>query len=65
MLTDYRGMRPTSYSFRHFFVSLQLIADVSIFDIAQMCGTGTEMINKFYADVSIRAIKDKLRPEWR
>ena len=62
--TDYRGIKRTSYSFRHFFISQQLIAGVNIFDLAQMCGTGSEMIQKFYADVSISAIKDKLRPDW-
>ena len=63
--TDYRGVSRTSYSFRHFFISQQLIAGVSIFDLAQMCGTSPDMVNNFYADVSISAIKDKLRPEWR
>lgn len=62
--TDYRGVKRTSYSFRHFFISQQLIAGVSIFDLAQMCGTSTDMINRFYADVSISAIKEKLRPDW-
>ncbi len=62
---DYRGAKRTSYSFRHFFISQQLIAKVPIFHLAEMCGTTSTMINQHYADVSISAIKDELRPEWR
>jgi integrase len=65
LLTDHRGVRRTSYSFRHFYVSQQLLAGVDIFILARNTGTSSEMIERFYADVKLELMKDHLRPEWR
>lgn len=65
LLTDHRGVRRTSYSFRHFYISQQLIAGVDIFILAQNCGTSSDMIHRFYADVKLELMKDHLRPEWK
>lgn len=64
LLFDYRGVRRSAYSFRHYYISQQLMHDVDIFLLAQNTGTSVEMIQKFYADVKLEAMKDKLRPVW-
>jgi site-specific recombinase XerD len=65
LLTDHRGVRRTSYSFRHFYISQQLMAGVDIFILAQNTGTSSDMIHRFYADVKLELMKDHLRPEWK
>lgn len=65
LLTDHRGVRRTSYSFRHFYISQQLIAGVDVFHLAQNTGTSSDMIHRFYADVKLELMKDHLRPEWK
>lgn len=65
LLTDHRGIRRTSYSFRHFYISQQLIAGVDIFILARNTGTSSDMIHRFYADVKLELMKDHLRPEWK
>lgn len=65
LLTDHRGVRRTSYSFRHFYISQQLIAGVDIFILARNTGTSSDMIHRFYADVRLELMKDHLRPEWK
>lgn len=65
LLTDHRGVRRTSYSFRHFYISQQLMAGVDIFILAQNTGTSSDMIHRFYADVKLELMKDHLRPEWQ
>lgn len=65
LLTDHRGVRRTSYSFRHFYISQQLIAGVDVFILAQNTGTSSDMIHRFYADVRLELMRDHLRPEWR
>lgn len=65
LLTDHRGVRRTSYSFRHFYISQQLIAGVDIFHLAQNTGTSSDMIHRFYADVNLELMKDHLRPAWK
>lgn len=64
LLTDHRNMRRTSYSFRHFYISQQLIADVNVFLLAQNTGTSADMIERFYADVKLERMHKELRPEW-
>ncbi|HEX8049686.1 tyrosine-type recombinase/integrase [Rhizobium sp.] len=64
---DYRGVRRTSYSLRHYYISSMIIKGVSVHDIARNTRTSIEMIDKHYAQVSTEYIKDKLRPgqtEW-
>ena len=65
LLTDHRGMRWTSYSFRHFYISQQLIAGVDVFLLAKNTGTSSDMIERFYADVKLEQMHKELRPEWR
>lgn len=62
---DYRGMKRTAYSFRHFYATQMLLANVSIHDIAVNMGTGVKMIEQFYSDVRLAMIKGRLRPEWK
>jgi integrase len=63
--TDHRGMRRTSYSFRHFYISQQLIAGVDIFLLARNTGTSPDMIDRFYGHVKLERMTKELRPEWR
>ena len=62
---DHRGRARDSYSFRHFYISQQLIAGVDVFALARNCGTSPDMIDKFYGQVSVEQLKDQLRPQWR
>lgn len=64
LLTDHRGVRRTSYSFRHFYISQQLMAGVDVFILAKNTGTSSDMIHRFYADVKLELMQDHLRPEW-
>jgi len=64
LLTDHRGVRRTAYSFRHFYISQQIKNGVDVFLLAKNTGTSPEMIRKFYADVSLESVEDKLRPTW-
>ncbi|MDH2091245.1 tyrosine-type recombinase/integrase [Rhizobium pusense] len=64
---DYRGVRRTPYSLRHFYISEMLIKGTSIYDVALNTRTSLEMIEKHYAHVATEQIKDRLRPcqsEW-
>jgi len=65
LLFDYRGVRRTSYSFRHFYISQQLAHGVDVFALARNTGTSSEMIDKFYGQVTNERMKDHLRPEWK
>lgn len=61
---DYRGVKCTMYSFRHFYISQQLAHGVDVFVLARNTGTSSEMIDKFYGQVANFRMKDRLRPEW-
>jgi hypothetical protein len=65
LLTDHRGMRRTSYSFRHCYISQQLIAGVDVFLLARNTGTSPDMIDRFYGHVKLERMTKELRPEWR
>lgn len=65
--TDHRGVRRTSYSLRHFYISSLIAQGVSVHDVARNTRTSIQMIDKHYAQVSVEQIKDNLRPgqaEW-
>ena len=65
--SDYRGVRRTAYSLRHYYISWMIAKGVSVHDIARNTRTSMEMIDKHYAQVSTEQIKDNLRPgqtEW-
>lgn len=64
LLTDHRGIRRVAYSFRHFYISQQIKNGVDVFLLAKNTGTSPEMIRKFYADVSLETMEDKIRPTW-
>lgn len=65
LAVDHNGVRRTSYSFRHFYISQQIIAGVDVFLLARNCGTSVEMIDKWYADVKLERMSKELRPEWK
>lgn len=60
--TDNRGIRRTSYSFRHFYISQMLANNVSVHHVARNTRTSLAMIDKHYAQVNTEQIKDFLRP---
>lgn len=59
---DQRGVKRTSYSFRHFYISQMLANNVSIHHVARNTRTSIAMIDKHYAQVNTEQIKDFLRP---
>ena len=59
---DNRGIRRTSYSFRHFYISQMLANNVSVHHVARNTRTSLAMIDKHYAQVNTEQIKDFLRP---
>jgi integrase len=65
LLTDHHGARRTAYSFRHFYISQQLIAGVDVFLLAKNTGTSSDMIERFYGQVTLERMAKELRPEWR
>jgi integrase len=65
LLTDHHGARRTAYSFRHFYISQQLIAGVDVFLLAKNAGTSSDMIERFYGQVKLERMAKQLRPEWR
>lgn len=62
--TDHRGRARDSYSFRHFYISQQLRSGVDVFVLAKNTGTSSDMIDKFYGQVTVEKFKDALRPSW-
>lgn len=64
LLHDYRGVRRTSYSFRHFYISQQLAHGVDVFALARNTGTSSDMIDRFYGQVTNARMKTHLRPNW-
>ena len=65
LLTDFRGIKRTSYSFRHFHISQQLIAGVDVFKVAKNTGTSSPMIDKYYGQLTLENMSKDLRPEWK
>ncbi|MBO9655172.1 MAG: tyrosine-type recombinase/integrase [Agrobacterium tumefaciens] len=59
---DYRGIRRTPYSLRHYYISKMLINGASIYDVALNTRTSLQMIEQHYAHVATENIKDRLRP---
>nr|WP_246400328.1 tyrosine-type recombinase/integrase [Rhizobium metallidurans] len=59
---DYRGVRRTPYSLRHYYISTMLIKGASIYDVALNTRTSLQMIEQHYAHVATEHIKDRLRP---
>ena len=61
---DHTGARRTAYSFRHFYITMQLIHGVDIYLVAKNAGTSSDMIHRFYGHAEIEKMADELRPEW-
>lgn len=64
---DYRGVRRSPYSLRHYYISKMLINGASVYDVALNTRTSLQMIEQHYAHVATEHIKDRLRPgqtEW-
>ena len=64
-LTDHRGARRAAYSFRHFYISQQLVAGVDVFLLAKNTGTSSDMIERVYGQAKLERMAKELRPEWR
>lgn len=66
LTTDYRGVKRTSYVFRHRYITQQLIDETNIHFLARNTGTSVAMIEQHYSHVSLQGQRDKLIPErWR
>jgi integrase len=61
---EFGGAR-VAYSFRHFYISQQILAGVGLFQIAKNTGTSVEMIEKFYARLGPEMFRDELRATWK
>jgi len=64
---DYRGVKRTTYSLRHYYISEMIAHGVDVYDIARNTRTSIAMIDKHYGQVNVERLKDKLRPgqtEW-
>ena len=61
---DFGGAR-VAYSFRHFYISQQLLANVDVYQVAQNAGTSVEMVQKYYARLGPEMFKKELRARWR
>lgn len=61
---EFGGAR-VAYSFRHFYISQQLLAGVGVFQIAKNAGTSVEMIEKFYARLGPQVFREQLRAHWK
>lgn len=61
---EFGGAR-VAYSFRHFYISQQILAGVGLFQIAKNAGTSVEMIEKFYARLGPEMFREQLRATWK
>lgn len=64
---DFRGVRRTTYSLRHYYISEMIAKGVDVYDVARNTRTSIAMIDKHYGQVSTERRKDQLRPggtEW-
>ncbi|MDB5709853.1 MAG: hypothetical protein JWL96_1923 [Sphingomonas bacterium] len=62
---DHRDKPRDAYSFRHFYISQQLLAGVDVFALARNAGTSPDMIDKHYGQVSNEQMRETLRPQWK
>lgn len=54
---DYKSRNITWYSLRHFGITCRLRANVSVFDISKMAGTGIENIQNHYGHIDTEMLK--------
>lgn len=53
---DREGSRRTTYSLRHAYICMRLMEGAYIYQIAKICRTSVEMIEKYYASRSKTSI---------
>lgn len=63
MKFDYKGDKRDAYSFRHYYITSQLVAGVDIHLLARNCGTSVGIIERHYSHVTTEDGADKLRPQ--
>ena len=64
LLHDRSGVKRTAYSFRHFYITQQLVHGVDVYLLAKNTGTSSDMIHRFYGHVEVEKMAKELRPEW-
>lgn len=62
---DYRGVKRTPYSLRHFYITEQLRNGVDAYVLARNAGTSVKMIEEHYDHNTNEKYKDMLRPKRR
>lgn len=60
---EFGGAR-VAYSFRHFYISQQLLSGIGVYKVAINAGTSVEMIQKFYARLGPEVFREELRARW-
>ncbi|MBS1016869.1 site-specific integrase [Acetobacter persici] len=63
LITDYRGNKRTTYSFRHTYITNQLINGIDIYFLARNAGTSVDMIRKHYDHSTIEQHRMSLLPD--
>ncbi len=63
LTTDYRGVKRTCYSFRHYFITKALNNGVPIHLLDKNTGTSVAMIERHYSHVSLERHRQRLIPE--
>ena len=59
---DYRGNKRTTYSFRHTYITNQLISGINVYFLAKNTGTSVDMIKKHYDHSSVEQHRLNLIP---
>lgn len=65
LTTDYRGVKRTAYSLRHFYITEQLRNGVDAYILARNAGTSVKMLEEHYDHNSNVKYKEMLRPKRR
>ncbi|MCH4091223.1 tyrosine-type recombinase/integrase [Acetobacter sp.] len=63
LTTDYRGVKRTCYSFRHYYITKGLNNGIDIHLLARNTGTSVSMIEKHYSHVSLEQHRDRIIPD--
>lgn len=60
---DYRGNKRTTYSFRHTYITFQLISGINVYFLAKNTGTSVDMIKKHYDHSTVEQHRMSLIPD--